>query len=87
MSLKFYIETYGCQMNLSDSEIVKTILISHGFVSSDDLSTADIILTNTCAVRENAESKVWNRLAYFQSMRKKNKIKGLKNYIPLVGIN
>jgi tRNA-2-methylthio-N6-dimethylallyladenosine synthase len=84
-SLKFYIETYGCQMNLSDSEIVRSILLDSGHTSCFDHSEADLILTNTCAVRENAESKVWRRLQFFQSIRKKNKRVGGK-YAPVVGV-
>lgn len=85
-SLKFYIETYGCQMNLSDSEIVRSILIEAGHKACTDLDEADVVLTNTCAVRENAESKVWNRLKFFQSMRMKNRVKGDKGYTPIVGV-
>lgn len=85
-SLKFYIETYGCQMNLSDSEIVRSILMDAGHTSCSELDEADIILTNTCAVRDNAEAKVWHRLKFFQSMRNKNKLKGSKVYTPIVGV-
>lgn len=84
-SLKFYIETYGCQMNLSDSEIVRSILIDSGYEACSDVESTDIILTNTCAVRENAESKVWNRLKFFQSIRKKNRVKG-RRFSPIVGV-
>lgn len=71
--LAFYIETYGCQMNVSDSEIVNSCLKSAGHYEVKDITEADLILTNTCAVRENAESKVWNRLQYFQHLRKTHK--------------
>lgn len=71
--LKFYIETYGCQMNVSDSEIVSSLLVSAGHSIAPEVETADVILTNTCAVRENAEGKVWHRLKFFQSIRRKNK--------------
>lgn len=84
--LKFYIETYGCQMNLSDSEIVRSILKDAGHTACTDLDEADVVLTNTCAVRENAESKVWNRLKYFHSLRMKNRVKGDKGYRPIVGV-
>lgn len=97
-NLKFYIETYGCQMNVSDSEIVRSILLADGHSPCDDLLDADVILTNTCAIRENAEIKIWNRLDYFQSLREKNRIlrkqqskisheiyQKKKNY-PLVGV-
>ena len=55
---KFHIETYGCQMNFSDSEIVASILTDEGFESSDDLLSADIVLLNTCSIREHAEAQV-----------------------------
>ena len=84
--LRFHIETYGCQMNVSDSEIVRSILISHGHESVSDIHSADVILTNTCAIRENAESKVWHRLNYLHSVRRKNKIKQKKSYYPIVGV-
>ena len=71
---KFYIETHGCQMNLSDSEVVRSVLLSAGYESCDVLEEADLILTNTCAIRENAESKIFQRLKYFNSL----KTKGLK---------
>jgi len=85
-SLKFYIETYGCQMNLSDSEIVRSILLDAGHRTCPEHKDADVILTNTCAIRENAEAKVWHRLKYFQSIRNKNKVKGQKRYTPVVGV-
>ena len=69
----FYIETHGCQMNLADSEIVRSVLGTAGFEQGEVLEEADLILTNTCAIRENAEAKVWQRLKYFQSLRKANK--------------
>lgn len=85
-SLSFHIETYGCQMNVSDSEIVRSILIAAGHQHCDDHKEADIILTNTCAIRENAEMKVWNRLKYFQSIRKQRRAKGVRNNYPIVGV-
>ena len=72
--LKFFIETYGCQMNVSDSEVIRSVLFKKGYKECEKIEEADIILTNTCAVRDNAESKVHNRLSVFQSLRKKNHI-------------
>lgn len=69
---KVYIETYGCQMNVADSETVATILQTEGFEISKNLEEADLILVNTCSVRENAENKVLNRLQFFRSLRAKN---------------
>lgn len=67
---KLYIESYGCQMNFSDSEIVSSILSKVGFVSTDDYETADVILVNTCSIRDKAEQTVRNRLKQFNSVKK-----------------
>ena len=67
----FYLETFGCQMNVNDSEIVCRILEDAGLSRVEGVDMADVVLTNTCAVRENAESKVWNRLKYFNSVKVK----------------
>ena len=75
-----YIETYGCQMNVSDTEIVLSVLQSAGYEHVYDMNEADVILTNTCAIRENAESKVWQRLAVFK------KLKASKKQKPVVGV-
>uniref|UniRef100_A0A7S3UGM8 Uncharacterized protein n=1 Tax=Picocystis salinarum TaxID=88271 RepID=A0A7S3UGM8_9CHLO len=76
-----YMETYGCQMNASDSEIVLGILSKAGMRREEEIKQADVILVNTCAIRENAEAKIWQRLGYFKSLKRK-KI-GQK---PLVGV-
>ena len=70
---KIYIETYGCQMNVADSEIVASIMQMAGFESTENILKADTIFINTCSVRDNAEQKVIARLEYFQSLKKKNK--------------
>lgn len=82
LSLKFHVETYGCQMNLSDTEIVRSILLSAGHTETSVLDDAELIFQNTCAIRENAETKIWNRLKFFESMRKRSKRKGY----PKVGV-
>ncbi len=69
---KFFIETYGCQMNFADSEIVNSILIEDGMTATKSAETADVILVNTCSIRENAETKVWNRLKEIRSLKKTN---------------
>lgn len=69
---KFYIETYGCQMNVADSEVIATVLTENDFVQTKDIESADIILINTCAIREHAEQRVYGRLDYFNSLKKKN---------------
>lgn len=70
MEKKIYIETYGCQMNFSDSEIVASIITEKNYTSSDKAEDADIIFLNTCSIRENAEQKVFNRLKQLQHLRK-----------------
>ena len=69
---KFYIETYGCQMNVADSEVVAAILENAGFARTDEREEADVILVNTCSVRENAEQRVRGRVQGFTELRKKN---------------
>jgi len=68
---RFYIETYGCQMNFADSEIVNSILMKNGMRPVQQAEEADVIFVNTCSIRENAETKVWNRLKVFRSLKKK----------------
>ncbi len=70
---KFFIETYGCQMNVADSEVVASIMQMDGFEATEDIKEADAILVNTCSIRDNAEQKVLSRLQYFQSLKKKRK--------------
>jgi tRNA-2-methylthio-N6-dimethylallyladenosine synthase len=70
---KIYIETYGCQMNVADSEVVASIMQMDGFEPTEDIQNADALLINTCSVRDNAEQKVLSRLDYFHSLKKKNK--------------
>lgn len=72
MSKKFYIETYGCQMNVADSEVVAAILTAKGFEHTKEKDQADIILVNTCSVRENAEQRVRGRVQGFSEIRKRN---------------
>jgi tRNA-2-methylthio-N6-dimethylallyladenosine synthase len=67
---KLYIESYGCQMNFSDSEIVTSILKKDGFDTTDDFEQADVILLNTCSIREKAEITVRKRLTQFNSYKK-----------------
>ena len=72
-SKKLFLETYGCQMNVADSEVVTSVLQMDGYEITDRIEDADAILVNTCSVRDNAEQKVLGRLQYFQSLRKKKK--------------
>lgn len=69
---RFYIESYGCQMNFNDSEIVASILHSEGFGATKYLEEANLILLNTCSIREKAEQTVRNRLQIFRSLKKEN---------------
>jgi tRNA-2-methylthio-N6-dimethylallyladenosine synthase len=69
---KLYIESYGCAMNFSDSEIVASILSDQGFETTGDFSNADVIFINTCSIRENAEQRVRNRLKEFTVAKVKN---------------
>ncbi len=68
---KLYIESYGCQMNLSDSEIIFSLLAEEGFITSSNIMTADLILLNTCSIREKAEINIRRRLIEFQYIKKK----------------
>jgi tRNA-2-methylthio-N6-dimethylallyladenosine synthase len=72
MSKKVYIETYGCQMNIADSEVVVSILYDSGFTLTDKINDAELILINTCSIRENAEQRVWGRLDFISHLKKKN---------------
>jgi tRNA-2-methylthio-N6-dimethylallyladenosine synthase len=69
---KLYIESYGCAMNFSDSEIVASILLEKGFETTSDFNVADVIFINTCSIRENAEQRVRNRLREFTIAKVKN---------------
>lgn len=68
---KFYIETYGCQMNQSDSEVVVSVMREAGFEHTASLDEADVVLVNTCAIRDNAEQRIWGRLAEFRGHKKR----------------
>ncbi len=70
---KLYVETYGCQMNLSDSEIVSGVLHKHGYEVTEIPDNADVILLNTCAIRDNAEKKIHERLKHIKHYKKKRK--------------
>ncbi len=67
-----YIETYGCQMNTSDSEVVLAIMQDAGYALTGDLQKADVILINTCSIRDNAEQRVWGRIDVFRLQKQRN---------------
>ena len=71
-SKKLYIESYGCQMNFSDSEIVASILSENGFATTRNSEEANVILLNTCSIREKAETTVRNRLQHFRRQKAEN---------------
>ena len=70
---KLFIETYGCQMNVGDSEIVLSIMQQEGYRYTDDINQADIILINTCSIRDNAEQRIWGRLNEFKVYKKRKR--------------
>ena len=70
---KLFVETYGCQMNVADTEVVASIMEMDGYTLTDNDKDADAIFVNTCSIRENAELKVIQRLEYFQSLKRKRK--------------
>ena len=70
---KLFIETYGCQMNVADSEVVASIMQMAGYSPCGSIEEADAVFMNTCSIRDNAEQKILNRLEFFHSLRKKRK--------------
>lgn len=70
---QLYIESYGCAMNFSDSEIIGSIMSEHGFAYTNDEFNADVIFLNTCAIRENAEQKIRDRLKHLRGNKKQNR--------------
>ncbi len=69
MTRRFYIETYGCQMNLADSELIAGVLVGRGYVPVETEDEADVVLLNTCAVREKAEERIFGRLGWLKSSK------------------
>ena len=70
---KVYIETYGCQMNVADTEIIFSILEKEGYGRTDEMSEADVIMANTCSIRDNAEQRIWGRIEQFNLQKKERK--------------
>ena len=68
---KIYIETYGCQMNVNDSEIIFSIMAKEGYARTEDIEEADLILANTCSVRDNAEQRIHGRIDVFAAQKKR----------------
>ena len=71
---KVYIETYGCQMNVNDSEVILSILQDDGYALTDSMEDADVILANTCSIRDNAEQRIWGRIDQFRIQKKKRNV-------------
>ena len=71
---KVYIETYGCQMNVNDSEVILSILQENGYALTDSIEKADVILANTCSIRDNAEQRIWGRIDQFKIQKKKRNV-------------
>ena len=70
---KVYIETYGCQMNVNDSEVILSILQDAGYALTETIDDADVILANTCSIRDNAEQRIWGRIDQFKLQKRKRK--------------
>ncbi|MDR1879948.1 MAG: tRNA (N6-isopentenyl adenosine(37)-C2)-methylthiotransferase MiaB [Tannerellaceae bacterium] len=70
---KLFVETYGCQMNVSDSEVVASIMQMAGYRMTDRIEEADAVFANTCSVRENAEQKIYGRIQFFRSLKRKKR--------------
>ena len=70
MNKKVYIETYGCQMNVNDSEVVLSILQGEGYSLTESIEEANLILANTCSIRDNAEQRIWGRIDQFRLQKK-----------------
>ena len=71
MNPSYFIETYGCQMNVADSELVEGLLQKQGYTQSKSLEAADVIFVNTCSVREHAEEKVHSQLGRYDLIKQK----------------
>ena len=72
MNKSYFIETYGCQMNVADSEVISGLLNNEGYNQTKDIHSANIIFVNTCAIREHAEDKVHSRLGFYNQIKQKN---------------
>lgn len=82
---KVYFDVYGCQMNVSDTEIAWAVLRNNGYARAKELGEADVVLVMTCAIREGAEDKVWNKLKYLRSLKKKH-MRGKSNVPLKIGV-
>ena len=83
---KLLIETYGCQMNVADSEVVASIMQMAGYEVTESMDDADAVFLNTCSVRDNAEQKILSRLEFLQSLKRRHKAAGGVGERPFVGV-
>jgi hypothetical protein len=83
-ALRVFMESYGCQMNTNDTEVVLSVLRDAGFARTDSAADADVILLNTCAIREGAEDKIWARLRSLQHLKKRGKRR--PQGVPAIGV-
>ena len=83
---KLYIETYGCQMNVADSEVVASIMQMAGYELGESVEEADAVFLNTCSVRENAENKIYHRLEALNNLRKRRNGNGNANHSLIIGV-
>ena len=67
---KVYIETYGCQMNVNDTEVIFSILAKAGYERTENMEEADVLMANTCSVRDNAEQRIWGRIDQFYGQKR-----------------
>ena len=81
---KLYIETYGCQMNVADSEVVASVMKMAGYETTESLEEADAVLLNTCSVRDNAEQKIFNRLEMLSKLRAQRSTPNTQHPTPLI---
>ena len=72
---KAYIETYGCQMNVNDTEVIFAILREAGYERTEKMEEAGLIMANTCSIRDNAEQRIWGRLEVFNQQKKEQVLK------------
>ncbi|MDE7126712.1 MAG: tRNA (N6-isopentenyl adenosine(37)-C2)-methylthiotransferase MiaB, partial [Bacteroidales bacterium] len=68
---KVYIETYGCQMNVNDSEVILRIMQDAGYALTENMDEAKVILANTCSIRDNAEQRIWGRIEQFRLQKRR----------------
>ena len=84
---KLFIETYGCQMNVADSEVVASVMKMAGYDVCEDIADADAVFLNTCSVRDNAEQKIYHRLEELNALRNKKMSVERRQRLTLMPLN